>query len=125
MKIKISALDALFSRYIRRRDGRCVCCADPASPHKREPRWTPKCATIRYRVLQNSHVFGRGHKSVRFNVDNCNATCWPCHNWLDNHQTEKEVWQAARLGPKRWADLQRHAATPRKPDQAMIRLWLR
>ena|SRR3990167_2633312 len=123
MKIKISALDALFSQYIRLRDGRCVCCADPASPHKRDPK--ERCGTYRETVLHAAHIFGRGQKSTRFNADNAVSLGFRCHRWMDSHTTEKHAWQAQRLGPARWHDLRRQAATPGKPDQALILLWLR
>ena len=123
MKIRISSLDALFSRFIRLRDGRCVCCADPASPHKRDPK--ERCGAYRETVLHAAHIFGRGQKSTRFHADNAVAFGFRCHAWQDAHASEKWDWQAQRLGLARWNDLRRQAATPGKPDQALILLWLR
>jgi 5-methylcytosine-specific restriction endonuclease McrA len=110
MKITITALDRLFSQYIRQRDGfTCQRCGKSAKP----------------RGLHAAHIFGRGKKSVRWNPDNCVTLCLPCHRWVDSHQTEKEAWQRQRLGGSRWNDLQRMADTPGKPDTVAIAVWLK
>jgi len=61
-KIKIDKADRAFSLYIRERaDWKCERCGN-------EPE-----------SLQNSHYFGRGRESTRFDPDNCSAVCYPCH----------------------------------------------
>ena len=112
MKIRISALDALFSRYIRTRAGwRCEVCGKSYLP----PTQGLHCA----------HIFSRGKKSIRFDPDNAIALCFSCHRWADQHQTEKEKSHWDRIGTRRFNALLLRGNTPRKPDQALIRLWLR
>jgi len=72
-KIHITALDNLFSRYIRGRD-----------------KWTcQRCGTIHElgsMGLHCSHFIGRANKSTRFDEANCMSLCWGCHQFMDTHK---------------------------------------
>lgn len=64
-KIKLDPNDVLFSKMIRERDNnKCVFCG----------------RTSEYYSIQNSHYWSRGHKATRFDVENCDALCFVCHN---------------------------------------------
>ena len=112
MNISYTQLDRLFSTWIRRRDGKCQYCGKSG---------------IR---LEAAHMFGRGMKSVRFDPENVYAMCGgpsdkTCHHWLDMHNTEKMDWLRKRLGNDRYNALLLRANAPKKPDLALIRMWLK
>ena len=55
--------DIEFSKWIRKRDGKCM-----------------RCGTINN--LTCSHFWVRQHSATRYNPDNCVAVCWmPCHKY--------------------------------------------
>ena len=63
-------LDAVFSKYIRQRDGgQCFTC-----PKKDDPKH-----------MQNGHFVPRQYLSLRFDERNCNCQCYAC-NMLYNGQ---------------------------------------
>ncbi|MCH7541954.1 HNH endonuclease, partial [Patescibacteria group bacterium] len=66
-KMKLRLSDRLFSRYIRYRDN-----------------WTCQRCGKRFEEkaqnLHNSHYWGRGDESTRFDTENCDALCSYCHN---------------------------------------------
>lgn len=63
-------LDAVFSRYIRQRDGgQCFTC--PKKDH--------------WKFMQNGHFVPRQYLSLRFDEKNCNCQCYAC-NMLYNGQ---------------------------------------
>lgn len=63
-------LDAVFSRYIRQRDGgQCFTC--PKKDH--------------WKNMQNGHFVPRQYLSLRFDERNCNCQCYAC-NMLYNGQ---------------------------------------
>ena len=66
----IKEIDALVSKYVRMRDGKCV------TP-------SPKCT----KVLQCSHLIRRGKGATRFDLRNCNCQC-SYHNYLHNYSPE-------------------------------------
>lgn len=57
MKIKITKLDKLFSKYIRSQHKTCEYCG----------KWKD------FEQLQTSHCFGRRYKNVRYDPDNVAA----------------------------------------------------
>jgi hypothetical protein len=112
MKIRISALDAKFSRYIREiRDKQtCQRCLKQGGPNG-----------VR---LENSHFHGRRRQSVRFDPENCTALCFACHRFLGEHPVEHYEFMLKRLGPERFQLLNVRANTPGRPDLTLISLWL-
>ena len=112
MNIRISALDALFSRYIRTRD-----------------RWTCQKCFKRYppptNALHCAHIFTRSKQSTRFSPLNAVALCYGCHSYLDRNPLAKYAWYVARYGQVQFDHLQRLSNTPQKVDRAAIKLWLK
>jgi len=88
VKIKLTKLDILFSRYIRlKADNHCEYCGE----YKKR--------------LQTSHFHGRRKRVVRWDEDNVAALCFSCHLYLgENPQTHTE-WFIQRLGSERFERL--------------------
>ena len=94
-KSKLAQADAIFSDYIRKRDGRCQ---------------FPGCHVTEHSKLQNSHYIGRGKWSTRFDEDNCIALCWHHHfknkilGWeYQKQQAEEHGWDGRyTLHMKQW-----------------------
>ena len=109
--MKRDALDALFSKYIRTRDGwTCQRCRKTYLP----PTQALHCA----------HFFGRGKLSVRFDADNACAWCYGCHRWLDTHPLVKEAFFREWLGEERYNALTVRASTPAKIDPVAVKILL-
>lgn len=123
--IKRTALDALFSDYIRHRDGlKCQVCGRDYSNAETSDR----------RGLHCAHCFSRGTKLTRWNPDNAVAACYWCHvgprneTALDRNLHFKTKFFKAHLGSKRYLMLEWMHKNPGKfpkPDQAAIKLWLK
>lgn len=63
--------DTIFSKFIRKRDGRCV--------------YKFKCyGYCEYENLTCSHFIKRRYESVRFDPENCDAACRKCHMWVED-----------------------------------------
>jgi 5-methylcytosine-specific restriction endonuclease McrA len=91
-KIKIDKQDALFSKLIRERDGRCVFC--DKSDGK----------------LECSHFWGRGNKATRFDPLNCDTLCFTCHNENEgNKQGFYRTWKINQLGQEEYDKLEKRA----------------
>lgn len=116
MRIKISSLDRLFSRYVRMRDKwTCQRCGRPHAPNKPGL----DCAHV---------VVSRGHKSTRFDPENCVALCRGCHSYLDRNPREKDKWFIEKYGLKRFEWLVakgRIIKRFRQDDAIAIGVWLR
>lgn len=68
------AVDTLFSKYIRKRDGKCQ-----------------RCGTIEN--LQCSHVLPRTFISVRWNPENAITLCYRCHiYWWHKYPHDAVEW---------------------------------
>lgn len=109
-RIKISEADRLFSLYIRHRDGfKCA-----------------RCHRIK-ESAQNSHFFGRGMYSTRFDETNCTTLCWSCHDrWGGQDRREYENYMIKWLGKKGFAALNVRAhCISKRPDEKLIRIWCR
>jgi len=113
MKIKISALDKLFSNYVRwiRDRGECQRC------HVKYI--TPSSS------LHCSHFHGRRKKSARFDLDNVAAMCHGCHAWLTANPAAHVNFFMDRLGKLRYDCLTIRANSPGRPDYEAIRIWLK
>lgn len=95
--IKISKLDALFSKWIRDRDNwTCVRCGSRYEPPTN--------------ALHCSHFWGRANKSTRFSPENCDALCYGCHAlWEANKQGEYRDFKIKQLGEEGYAALEKKA----------------
>lgn len=90
--------DQQFSRFIRRRDGRCMnpMCPNGLSRHAEVAQ------------LECSHYYGRGILISRFDPDNCMALCHTCHSMWE-HTKEKRYKEVMIrwLGAKKWRALKK------------------
>lgn len=112
MRIKITSLDALFSKYIRwiRDKGICQRCLKAYKP--------PSSA------LHCSHFWGRARKSTRFDPDNVAALCYGCHMHFTANPVEHRDFFFKRLGCKKYDLLMLRACNPSKMDYKLIKIWL-
>jgi len=112
MKIKITALDKMFSQYIRQiYNWTCQRCHKPYTP----PTTSLHC----------SHFHGRGKKSVRFEPDNAVALCFGCHQHFHANPHEHVAFMEKRLGTQAYNRLLLLANIPKKPDYKAIKIWLK
>lgn len=109
-RIKESVLDAEFSRWIRRRDMKCL-----------------RCGAVEY--LQCSHYHTRAARSTRFDPINCITLCLGCHRWLENRKTvEYRDFMHHLFGREAVLDLERRynklAAPLSEPEKKrMLETW--
>ena len=106
MRIKIDSLDRLFAQYIKLRDKTCQYCGGTGG-------------------LQTAHFWGRGMKSVRWDVDNACLLCFGHHQYFHSRPLEYVEWFSNRLNEEAFINLQARANTPQKPDRELIRLKLK
>ena len=110
MKVRISPLDRLFSKYIRLRAGeRCERCGN----------------YVGFSRLQCSHFHGRRKKSVRWNEDNACALCFTCHRYLTENPLEHTEWYRQKIGEDKFLMLQIQADQIGKPDEELTKLYLK
>ena len=89
--IKITKEDKIFSKYIRKRDGKCQRCGSLV-------RYNDKDEPISH---NNSHFITRGNWKVRFNENNCVCLCYPCHQkWGGDEREEYKKFMIKKLGKK-------------------------
>jgi hypothetical protein len=111
MSMNCGPLDREFSLLVRRKaDWSCARCG--------------KCLEDRPGELHCSHFHGRRHKSVRFDFDNCDAFCWECHGYFDQHPAEHASWKLAELGAERFEALQARARQIAKIDLKQVRAFI-
>jgi hypothetical protein len=113
-KIKESKVDAVFSLWIRNRDRRCVYPLRPGDHHSS--------------VLQCSHFYGRGCRSVRFEPSNCDAICSRHHQFLEGRKNKEYYdFKLKQLGTRKFNTLKRKAYTLKQftqPEyQALIKKY--
>ena len=114
MRIRLDALDTLFSLYIRiramKRVGGCERCLKKKTSYKQ---------------LQCSHFFGRAKKSLRWDEDNAAGLCFGCHQYLGSHPLEHTKWFEEYLGEAKFTLLQARERIIQKPDREAITLYLK
>lgn len=112
-RMKTDVADALFSRWIRNRDKwTCQRC------HKVYPSSGPESAG-----LHNSHYWGRGKESTRFEPDNCDALCMGCHMvWEKDERDQYKAFKIKQLGQKRFDSLMLQHNQYKKKDRKMERM---
>lgn len=109
--MKRDSLDRLFSLVIRTRDH--FTCRRCFAKHERNSQGLHAC-----------HIFGRGKRSTRWDVQNAFAACYGCHRLLDTHPSEKERWVISWMGREDYERLMFKAHHPSKPDVVMLKLHL-
>lgn len=107
--IKIDKADRVFSQFIRTRDKICVRCKSKVEFRNGLP--------ISH---QNSHFFGRGKESTRFEPDNCDTLCYACHFlWGGTDHEAYRRFKIKQLGKERFKHLDVQAHTLVKKDRKM------
>lgn len=112
MKIRIDKLDKMVSQIVRTRaKNQCQRCGRYKE----------------YAQLQTAHCWGRRKKSVRYDLENCFALCWPCHRDIDGEiPGAKEELFIRYLGREGYKKLGQRANWPQpKPDLKAIEIYLR
>jgi len=110
--IKRTALDALFSKYIRAKAG-----------------WI--CERCGKKYLHNSkglhaaHIFTRSRQSTRFDPANVVSWDYGCHSYMDRNPYEKYEWYINKFGQDQFDSLRLRSNTPAKIDREAIKLWLK
>ncbi len=93
-KIKRDPLDALFSEFIRARDGnRCRKCGRGAG----ESIATSSSNHVPARI-ECSHIFSRRHQTTRLDPDNAIALCHYHHRWWHENPIDAGNWIRELLG---------------------------
>lgn len=104
MKIKIwttKKADEEFSKWIRERDRKCFFCSNPSR--------------------QNSHFWGRGNSSTRYDPKNCDGVCGGCHMKHEgNKQGLYRTMKLRQLGKKGYILLEQKARGTMKREKAII-----
>ncbi len=105
MKIKIDALDKLFSRYVRLLSGGyCKRCWLLGKPKAYKGNKNLDCA----------HFHSRAKLSVRWDLDNVAPLCRGCHGFLDGNPLEKVEFFLELLGQERFNALTERARQVKK-----------
>jgi len=98
-KIKLDAIDRIFSKLVRMRD-----------------RWTCTCCHTVYpenaQGLHASHIFGRARKSTRWLPLNVVSHCMACHSRLGGNPLDFHDWTENYLGKERTDRLRELANRP-------------
>lgn len=110
MKIRIDKADQTFSQYIRLRDKICQRC-------KSRVELNGNGLPISH---QNSHYFGRGKESTRFEPLNCDTLCMACHiRWGGTDREDYRAFKIKQLGKEGFKRLDVQAHTFTKKDRKM------
>lgn len=112
MKITIDKADAVFSQFIRLRDKRCRRCGSWV-------RFNEKGLPVSH---TNSHYYTRGKETTRFEPNNCDTLCFPCHRlWGGDHRADYTAFKKKQLGEDAFKrmDVQAHMSVSGFKDRAM------
>lgn len=110
MKIRLDPADKVFSQVIRLRDKKCVRCGSPV-------KFNEKGIPVTH---QNSHYFGRGQESTRYNKNNCDTLCYGCHViWGSKEREDYRDFKINQLGQKGFDLLLLRSKTPQKKDRKL------
>ena len=124
MKVKIEALDRLFSEFIRKRamlTGGCEYCGTekhdaPKANGNTLPAW---------KQLQTAHFHSRRKLSTRYDPDNASGLCPACHMHIDGNPYEHVGFYQKRLGQEKFEQLNLRANMTMKIDREMIKADLK
>ena len=113
-RMKIDKADAVFSQFIRLRDGQCMRCGTYLEVNGKGMPVSLQC----------SHFFGRRMESVRFDEENADSLCHGCHRYWEKEDREGyRNFKIKQLGQERFDALVVRANTPQKKDRAMAHLY--
>ena len=112
MKIRLTKLDAEFSRAIRKRDKwRCRRC------HRQYADGS--------RGLHCAHIVGRRNRELRWDERNAVSLCMGCHLWAHANPLAFTDWLKDEIGPRWFAELKRIGAAPKKVRDTRKRIEIR
>ena len=95
-ELKLDKADMVFSQYIRLRDKKCLRCGSLVE-------FNEKGLPTSH---QNSHFYGRGKESTRFDEENCDTLCLSCHQeWGTNYKMSYRAFKIRQLGKERFSSL--------------------
>jgi len=100
----IEKLDALHSKYIRKRDGQCV-----------------QCGSVQQ--LTWGHIFSKRHHVARWDMEdngNVHTQCWPCNYRHIRQQYLYFKWYQDRFGMAQFEELYARWCKTRKVSDAEI-----
>jgi len=94
--VKLDALDKIFSLCVRERaNWTCECCGEN---HRNNAGY-----------LDCSHIYGRRHRSTRWDPLNAHALCKSCHTYFTDRPTEFTSWVKTTMSDERYEELrQKH-----------------
>lgn len=108
MRIKIDKADVTFSHYIRLRDKMCKRCFSPV-------RLNDKGLPVSHTA---SHYFGRGKENTRFDPENVDTLCLPCHvKWGSEDREDYRNFKIKQLGEQGFKNLCIRAEMYKKKDR--------
>jgi len=101
MKIRLTKLDAEFSRAIRKRDKwRCRRCGTQYAEGSRG--------------LHCAHIVGRRNRELRWDERNAVSLCMGCHLWAHANPLAFTDWLKDEIGAPTLRWLKKTGATPKK-----------
>ena len=110
MRIKVDLADSLFSQFIRLRDKKCMRCSSLV-------KFNNKGLPISHEA---SHFYGRGHEATRFEIDNVDCLCMPCHRrWGSDDREDYRAFKLKQLGQKRFDSLMLQSNTYHRKDRKL------
>jgi hypothetical protein len=113
-KIKIDLADKYFSQWTRLRDKKCLRCHSPVRLNEHN---LPVSHT-------NSHYFGRGAENTRFEPNNCDTLCYPCHTlWASRDREDYKTFKVNQLGQEGFDKLLLASNTYRKRDRISEKVY--
>lgn len=108
-KTSVKKADALFSKWVRDRDGKCV-----------------RCGKTEH--LQCSHFWPRAASHTRFDPENCDTLCYGCHygdryhGWEYAKQGEYRTFKISQLGEEKYRKLEERYNTFMPQKEAIEQL---
>ena len=110
MKIKITALDKLFSQYARLLSGGyCKRCGKHFGINR----------------LANAHFHSRRKHSVRWDIKNTAPLCYGCHSYVDGNPLKKIEFFLEILGESEFKKLNERAESLLKVDKDALKEYFK
>lgn len=110
MALKIDKADKVFSQYVRLRDKKCLRCHS-------EVRINEKGLPVSHNA---SHYWGRAKETTRFDPENVDCLCYPCHViWGSTDRKAYEMFKIKQLGTAGYKRLMLRANLTGKKDRKM------
>lgn len=72
-----------------------------------------------------AHRMPRRHHSMRWDMDNCDYLCRPCHQFFTDHPTSFVIWVEKRVGSLRMMVIEQRANETWDRDYSKVLTYLR